>query len=63
MEVLESTDSIFRLKKINILFWDTFRFTKLQREYREFPHTLHSVFPHADNLHNHDTFIKTKTLT
>lgn len=46
------------------LFGIIYRFTKkTDRQYREFPYTLHPVAPDVSILHTHGTFVKTKRLT
>ena len=50
----EELINIKKKKKKTSLLWYNFRFTKkLQREYREFPHTLDPASPDVNILHNH----------
>ena len=47
----------------NLLFRSNFRLTeKLQKQYQEFPCTLHSTFPNVHILCNHTIVIKTQKL-
>lgn len=50
-------------KKLSLLFWNNFRLSRLQREFREFLYNPHPVFPNVSILHNNSTFVKTKKLT
>lgn len=50
-------------KKLSLLFWNNFRLSRLQREFREFLYNPHPVLPNVSILHNNSTFVKTKKLT